>query len=260
MAPPVKVLVAGIPAEMVREIGLRLRNVVVSEFDNAQQMGRAAAHAASRLVIFSDAFPTEDSIYVARRAKDASDDMRVAYCISMQQADITLRALKDIPIDRFFLVPVDTEEMLRELAKLCGVEVLPPQAAHEEHIAAAVFEAWDRARPSTFHKIDKLDDGAIALLDNGLSPDLKTAAQRDAQAVAESAARFGFQKAATIARHIADRFANESLTAADGVAISEQLLALRQNLVGAPTPPPAPKASVASPTPAAGTAARGYAN
>ena len=59
MAPPVKVLVAGIPAEMVREIGLRLRNVAVSEFDNAQQMGRAAAHAEAGLVILSDVLHDE---------------------------------------------------------------------------------------------------------------------------------------------------------------------------------------------------------
>ncbi len=254
MAPPVKVLVAGIPAEMVREIGLRLRNVAVSEFDNAQQMGRAAAHAEAGLVILSDVFPTEDSIYVARRARDASDDMRIAYCISMQQAEIALRALKDIHVDRFFLAPVDVEEMLRELAKMCGVDVLPPQAAHDEHIAAAVSEAWDRARPSTFQKIDKLDDAAIAVLDSGLSPDLRTAAQRDAQGVAEIAARFGFQKGASIAKDIADRFTNDSLTGSDGVAISEQLLALRQNLVGAPVPP-APQASDASRTPTPGTGA-----
>src|SRR6185295_553654 len=166
MTNPVKVLVAGLPAEMVREIGLRLRSVVISEFDNAQQMGRAAAHGEARLVILSDALPLEESIYVARRAKDASDDMRVVYLIPMQHAESGLRALQDIRVDRFFLTPIDTEEMLRELGKLAGVEVLPFQASHSEHIAAAVFEAWERSKPPTFQKIDRLDDAAIALLDN----------------------------------------------------------------------------------------------
>src|SRR3954469_6843985 len=177
MTTPVKVLVAGLPAEMVREIGLRLRNVAISEFDNAQQMGRAAAHGEARLVILSDAIPLEDSIYVARRAKDASDEMRVAYLIPMQHADAGLRALKDIRIDRFFLTPVDTEEMLRERAKRAGVEVLPFQASHTEHIAAAVFEAWERSKPATFQKVDKLDDAAIVLLDNTFTAELKSAAQ-----------------------------------------------------------------------------------
>ncbi|MFL5558105.1 MAG: response regulator [Gemmatimonadaceae bacterium] len=252
MTAPVKVLVAGIPAEMVRVIGLRLRNVVISEFDNAQQMGRAASQGEARLVILSDALPTDDSIYVTRRAKDSSDEMRVAYCVSMQQAEIALRALKDIPVDRFFLVPVDTEEMLRELAKLARVEALPPQASHGEHIAAAVFEAWDRARPGTFQKIDKLDDAAIALLDSGLSTELKSTAQRDAQSVGEVAARFGFKKASAIAKEIAERFAVESVTAADGVAISEQLLALRQNMIGPPTPLPA-AAPASQPAPSGAT-------
>src|SRR5882724_1798383 len=252
MAPPVKILVAGLPAEMVREIGLRLRDVAVSEFDNAQQMGRAASHAESGLVILSDALPTEDAIYVARRARDASDDMRIAFCMSMQHAENALQAVKDIHVDRFFLAPLDKEEMLHELAKMCRVEVLPPQASHGEHIAAAVFEAWDRARAPTFQKIDKLDDAAIALLENNLSPELKAAAEKEAQGIAEIARRFGFQKASSAAKEIADRFASQSLTAADGIAISEQLLGLRQSLIGPPSVPPAPPAADASraPTPA----------
>jgi len=256
MAPPVKILVAGLPAELVREIGLRLRDVTVSEFENAQQMGRAAAHAESGLVILSDLLPTEDAIYIARRAKDASDDMRVAFCISMLQAENTLHALKDLQVDRFFLTPVDKEEMLRELARICRVEVLSPHASHGEHIAAAVFEAWDRARTPTFEKIDKLDDAAIALLDNTFTPELKTAAERDALAIAEVASRFGFLKGAGVAKDLADRFAAQSLSAVDGVNVSEQLLLLRQSLAGSPSAPtpakPADPLRVPTPGDAAG--------
>ena len=236
MAGPVKVLVAGLPAEMVREIGLRLRDVAISEFENSQQMGRAAAHGEARLVVLSDNLPTEDAIYVARRAKDA-DGMRIAFLISMQQAENALHALKDIHVDRFFLVPVDTEEMLRELAKMAGVELLPPQASHAEHIASAVFAAWDRAKPGTFQKIDTLDDVAIALLDNRVTDDDKKTAAQEALAIADVAARFGFQKAVGVARDLAERFGSGSLSAVDGLAVSEQLLSLRQSLTGLPTPP-----------------------
>src|SRR4051812_34669670 len=122
MTQPVKVLVAGLPAEMVREIGLRLRGALISEFDNAQQMGRAAPQGGARVVILTGPLPLEDSIYVARRAKDASDEMRIVYLLAMQHADTGLRALNEIHVDRFFLSPVDTEEMLRELGKLAGAE------------------------------------------------------------------------------------------------------------------------------------------
>src|SRR6267154_753427 len=241
MTAPVKLLVWGIPAEIVREIGLRLRGVVISEFDNAQQMGRAAAYGDARLVLLSDALPTDDSIYIVRRAKDTSDDVRIAFCISMQQAETALHALKEVHVDRFFLAPVDVEEMLRELARMGGVPVLPPEASHGEHIAAAVSAAWDRARAPAFQKIDKLDDAAIALLDAGLSTDLRSAAQRDAKNIAEVATQFGFEKGAQIARDLSERFAGESLTQIDGVAISELLLTLRESLVGVPSPaaPPA---------------------
>src|SRR5215208_5437553 len=238
MTASVKILVAGMPAEMVREIGLRLRDVIITEFENSQQMGRAAARGEARLVMLSDSLPTEDTVYVARRAKDANDDVRITYCISMQEAQNALHALQDVHVDRFFLAPVNMEEMLGELAKICGVEVLPPSAAHSEHIAAAVFEAWDRNRAPVFVKIDKLDDAAIAVLDNSLSAELKAAAERDAQSIAELATRFGFQKGASVAKDLAERFAGSSLTPVDGVSISEQLLALRQNLVGPPSVPP----------------------
>lgn len=243
MSTPVKVLVAGIPAEMVREIGLRLRDVAISEFDNAQQMGRAAARAEARLVILSDTFPTEDSIYVARRAKDSSDDTRIAYCISMQQAENALRALKDVHVDRFFLSPVDMEEMLHELARICGVEIVAPEATHGAHIAAALSDAWDRARQPTFEKIDRLDDAAIALLENGLTRELQSAAARDTLAIGEVAGRFGFQKAAGVAKDVADKLSGDPLTPADGLALSEQLLSLRQNLMVPLAPPPAPPAT-----------------
>ncbi|HEY6089672.1 MAG TPA: response regulator [Gemmatimonadaceae bacterium] len=241
MAEPISVLVAGLPAEIVREIGLRLRGVAVREFENAQQMGRAASQGEAALVILSDTLPTQDSIYVARRARDAREDVGIAYCISMAQAEAVLLALREIKVDRFFLSPVDIEEMLRELGKMCGTEVLAPQVTHSEHIAAAVIEAWDRSRASTFKRIDGLEDGAIALLDNNLSPELKAAAERDALSLADLVVRFGFARAATVARDIAERFSSDKLTPVDGVAISEQLLALRNALQGVPQlPPPAP--------------------
>lgn len=243
MAEPVKLLVSGLPAEIVREIGLRLRGVAITEFENTQQMGRAASQGDAALVVLSDALPAQDSIYIARRARDANDDVRIAYCISMAQAEAALHALKDIKVDRFFLSPVDIEEMLRELAKLGRVEVLPPQASHGANIAAAILDAWDRTRGLVFKKIDTLDDAAIALLDNSLSPELKAEGAREAQTIVELADRFGFPRGSRIAREIAERFSSDSLTPVDGVSISEQLLALRAALEGLPQPPAEPQPS-----------------
>lgn len=243
MAEAVRFLVAGLPAEIVREIGLRLRGVAVTEFDDTQKMGRAASQGEAAVVILSDTQPTQDSIYIARRARDANEAVRIAYCISMAQAEGVLNALKEIRVDRFFLSPVDVEEMLRELAKMSGLEVLAPQVSHGDNVAAAVFDAWDRARASAFKRIDSLDDAAMALLDNSISSDLKTAAQRDAQSLSELTAPFGFARASGIARDIADKFSSDSLTPVEGVAISEQLLALRDALQGAPQAPPAPSSA-----------------
>jgi len=236
VAEAVRILVTGLPAEIVREIGLRLRGVAVTEFENSQSMGRAAGQGDARLVVLSDALPAQDSIYIARRARDASDDARIVYCISMTQVEAALHALKEIKVDRFFLSPVDIEEMLRELAKLCHVEVLPPQATHSANIAAAVLDAWDRTRGPVLKKIDSLDDAAIALLENRLTPELRAAAGLEAQSIGELATRFGFPRGSRIAQEIAEKLSSESLTPVDGVAVSEQLQELRTALEGVPQP------------------------
>ncbi|MEO8910663.1 MAG: response regulator [Gemmatimonadaceae bacterium] len=235
---PVEILLAGIPAEIVREIGLRIRNVAIKQFDNFQQMGREVARGEARLVILSDILPTEDFIYVARRAKDAGEDMKIVYCISMQQAENALRALKDVHVDRFFLAPVDVEEMLLEIGKICKLDVVPPQALREEHSAAAFSEEWARARIPAFQMVDRLDDAAIALLENTLSAEVRTAAARDAESLAEIAARFGFQRAVQVAKEMVDQLGNASLSSAEGVILAERLLAFRQALSGPLVPRP----------------------
>jgi diguanylate cyclase (GGDEF)-like protein len=232
VAEAVKVLVAGLPAEIVREIGLRIRGATVTEFENTQQMGRAAGQGEAGLIVLGDVFPTPDAIYITRRARDASDDVRIAYCIAMTQAEATLHSLADMQVDRFFLLPVDIEEMLRELAKMCKFEVLAPAASHGENIAAAVTDAWDRTRGPAFKKIDSLDDAAIAILENNLSAELKAEAERAARSLVEVTARFGFVRGSRIAEEIAERFSSASLSPTDGVAVSEQLQELRSSLEG----------------------------
>jgi len=235
MTPPVKILVAGFSAEIVREIGLRLRDVVITEFDNAAEIAAAADSSDVRLVLVSDSLPTNDSIEIARRAKTRPGGPQVAYSISMRQAENALKALSGVNIDRFFVSPIDVDEMLRELARICGVEVLPKHASHEEQIAAAVVEAWERSRVATFQSIDKLDDAAIALLENTLDGESAALAARDAQIIAETATRFGFEKGASVASDVAEHFTRGSLGAIDGVSIAEQLVALRRELAGRPS-------------------------
>lgn len=231
---PVEILVAGLSAEIVREIGLRLRDVVITEVDDVAEIVEAT-DGNVRLVLFGDSIPINELIDIARRAKARPDGIQVAYCISMRQAENTLKALSGVDIDRFFVSPLDVDEMLRELARICGVEVLPKDASHGEQIAAALVEAWERSRAETLQRVDKLDDAAIALLENTLDGSGAGLAVRDAQIIAETAARFGFEKGATVATDIADRFASSSLGAIDGVTIAEQLFALREALASPPS-------------------------
>ena len=232
---PVEILVAGLSAEIVREIALRLPDVVITEFDDAAEIAEATNRNDVRLLLFGDSIPINDSIDAARRAKTRPGGARVAYCIPMQQAENALKALNGVDVDRFFVAPLDVDEMLRELARICGVEVLPKHASHGEQIAAALVGAWERSRAGTLERVDKLDDAAIALLENTLDGVGAGVAARDAQIISETVARFGFEKGASVATDIADRFASSSIGAIDGVSIAEQLFALREALASPPS-------------------------
>jgi diguanylate cyclase (GGDEF)-like protein len=230
MEVPVKILAAGLPAEIVREIGLRLRDVVTLGFDDPEQLCTDAAAGDARLTLLSDALPIDAALRIASAAKSASAQMQVIYCLSMQQAENALKALGTADIDRFFLMPLDMDEMLLALGEMCGVDVLPRHASHDEQIAAAVGEAWGRARGTTIEKIDRLDDAVIALLDNALTTEKARVAAQDSESVASIAAQFGFQKGASLARDLAEHFAGAPLAPADGVSLAEQLLSLRTEL------------------------------
>ena len=189
---PVEILVAGLSAEIVREIALRLPDVVITEFDQAGAIAEATDRNEVRLVLFGDSVAINELIDIARRAKTRPGGAQVAYCISMRQAENALKALNGVDIDRFFVAPLDVDEMLRELGRICGVEVLPKHASHGEQIAAALVKAWERSRADTLLRVDKLDDAAIALLENTLDGVSAGLAARDAQIIAETAVRFGF--------------------------------------------------------------------
>lgn len=232
---PVEILLAGLSAEIVREIALRLPDVVITEVDDPAEIAEATDRNDVRLVLFGDSVPINELIDIARRAKTRPGGTHVAYCVSMRQAENALKALNGVDIDRFFVSPLDVDEMLRELARICGVEALPKHASHGEQIAAALVEAWERSRAGTLQRVDKLDDAAIALLENTLDGVGAALAARDAQVIVETAARFGFEKGANVATDIADRFASSSLGAIDGVSIAEQLFALREALASPPS-------------------------
>jgi diguanylate cyclase (GGDEF)-like protein len=243
MQVPVKILAAGLPAEIVREIGLRLRDVVIAGYDDLDQLYGDAALGDAGLTVLSDALPTEAALRIASAAKAARSQTQVVYCLSMQQAENAIKALSAAHIDRFFLTPLDIDEMLLALGEMCGADVLPRNASHDEEIATAVAEAWIKARVTAVEKIDKLDDAVIALFDNALTTDKARVAAQDSQSVASMAARFGFGKGASVAKDLAEHFGGAPLTPADGVSLAEQLLALRTELEADAPPKQNPEAT-----------------
>ena len=221
MTTPVKILVVGLPAEMVREIGLRLRGAVLNEFDNAQQMGRAAAHGEARLVILSDTLPLEDSIYVARRAKDASDEMRIHLTFwrcSTPRPDCA-RSTK-FTSDHFSFPRSTPRRCFASSAKWPALECFRSR----RHTASTSPPPSSRHGSAPSPSPSKKSTSSMTRPLRSSTTASRSSSSRRSEAYAhnivEVASRFGFDKAARVAKDLADRFAGTSLSPVDGVAIS----------------------------------------
>jgi diguanylate cyclase (GGDEF)-like protein len=99
---------------------------------------------------------------------------------------------------------------------------------------AAFPTVWDHFRDATLERVDVIEDAVVALLEGKLSSDQRREAVREAGKLAGSAETFGFPRSSQLAQEIEKTLSADSPIQQDAVVISEQLLALRTDLEGAP--------------------------
>jgi len=115
--------------------------------------------------------------------------------------------------------------------------ISPPEESDRGAKAAAALAAvWERFRDATLRKVGVIEEATVALLEDHLSPGQRQQAEREAHKLAGSCGTFGFPRSSQLARDIETKLSSEAPTALDAVFISEQLVAMRQDLAGQPRP------------------------
>ncbi|MGI9141455.1 MAG: response regulator [Gemmatimonadaceae bacterium] len=233
------IIVSGIEPSLATRLRERLDAVVVVEADDPREISAALVGRDFHLLLLGDAPSRPLSLDILRdlRRAGARVPLHVACCLDRDlEGNVSSRVIAELGIDRLFFRPVDPEEVVHQVARLTGTEVIAPKAepSREEKTASALDVIWERFRDPTLKRVDLLDDAVIALLENRLGEDQRVAAEREAHKLAGSAGTFGFPRSSRIAREIENKLAERRLGQADAVALADRVLALRKDLEGVP--------------------------
>lgn len=233
----IPILVSGIEPSVVTGLTLKLEGVSVDQVDGPRDIVNALAAKDYHLLLLGDAPGRVLSLDTLRelRRDGARLPIRIACCLNRTlEGEVSARVVTEMAIDRIFFQPVDSDEVVLQIARLIGTEVRTPEAGgdRKEKTAASLDAVWERFREPTIKRVDAIEDAIIALLEDRLGADQLRAAEREAHKLAGSAGTFGFPRASIIAREIENKLAGGPLGPPDAVGLSEQVLALRADLEG----------------------------
>ena len=231
------IVVAGLPADIVSTLRARLDGCSLLEAADESELRECVRGAPDVLILGGWALGDDPERSLRRwRAGGELSASKVACCLSAPtDPALPTRLVGELKVSRLLYVPLDAEEVLRQVAELAGVTVIPPPAtSRDARVRAGLAAVWARFREPTLRRLDLMDAAALALLDGTLLPEQRTAAQREAHKLAGAAGTFGFPRSSELARLIEERLSLGGLVPADAVPLSEQLVALRADLEGSP--------------------------
>lgn len=240
-----RLVVAGLPEDIVSALHARLEGCAVLEAANDAELRERIRDTPDVLVLGGWALGSDPVESVRRlRAGGLLAATKVACCLaSPVDRALPARLVGEQAVRRLLLLPLDSDEALRQLAELAGVSVAaPPPSApsasvQADKMLAGLAAAWARFREPTLHRVDVMEEAVLALLEGTLPDEQRAAAQREAHKLAGAAGTFGFPRSSHLARQIEERLALAGLTPADAVPLSEQLVALRADLEASPRAP-----------------------
>ncbi len=231
----IPILVSGIESPIVAALMSKLEGVSVDRIDGPRDVARALAAKEYHLIFLGDAPGRLPSLDILRdlRLAGARLPIRIACCLDRTlEEEVTARVVEEMAIDRIFFQPVDTEEIVLQIARLVGAEVrtLETAVSRNQKATASLDAVWERFREPTIKRVDAIEEAIVALLEDRLGADQLRAAEREAHKLAGSAGTFGFPRASVIAREIENKLAGGDLAPLDAVGLSEQVIALRADL------------------------------
>lgn len=231
------ILASGVDPSVLSRLRRKLDGVTVVEVDDRGELAQTLAARDYHLLMLGDAPARALSLDVLRNLRTAAArvPIHVVCCLDRAlQGDLSSSVLDDMAVNRVFFRPVDPEEVLLQVARLIGAEIVDDGMPDDGpgKLGAALDAVWERFREPTLKKMDMIDDAVMALLEDRLGVDERRAAEREAHKLAGSAGTFGFPRSSTIAREIETKLGSGPLGPSDAVALAEQALALRADLEG----------------------------
>lgn len=233
----IEILVSGVEPAIISRLRRKLDGIAVDEIAEPGEIARALGLKDYHLLMLGDAPGRPLSLDVLRNLRQAAArvPVRVTCCLDHAlEGQLSSALLSDMAIDRVFFRPFDGEEVLLQIARITGAELIAESGADDRAGKSSSLDAvWERFREPTLKRVELIDEAVIALLEGRLGADQQRAAEREAHKLAGSAGTFGFARSSTIARDIETKLGSGTLDAADAVSLAEQTLALREDLEGA---------------------------
>lgn len=237
MNPVKEILVCGVPDSVRASLESMLSGVQVSQVRTQAGLVEELESKRIALLVIADGFDGKRAadVYAEVNSEVQRRPEKTWCCLSGFGTSEHVAPLVESGVNRIFFLPLNADELVREAARVLGVEVVEPaEPARSEKNAAALAKVWERFRDSTLARVGTLELAVIELLQGSLSEDTRAAAEREAHKLGGSAGTFGFPRSSRIAKEIEQRFSNSGLRASDSVDLSEKVIALRKDLEGVP--------------------------
>ncbi|MBA3645248.1 MAG: response regulator [Gemmatimonadaceae bacterium] len=229
------VLVCGLGAELTDALFKGLEGGPVSSAQSvADAIIQLKAGGDQLLVVAQDFDSHTPAKFLDTLELRAVKPRNIMLCLRPADAPFLMQPLAERGVTRFFMLPVVSEELLRETAALANLRQAATASPASMNSHSVLEAVWKRFRGATLERVDTLEDAALALLQGLLTPERRAVAEREAHKLAGSAGTFGFPAGTRIARDLENLFARHDLDASDAVAISQDVLQLRSILEGEP--------------------------
>lgn len=230
------ILLGGVPESVSASLESRLLGVRIAQVRTSVALMESLSTNRVSLLVVADGFDGKRAADVYGEISTAARKPEKTWCClaGLGTAE-QVASLVASDVNRIFFLPLNIDEVVREAARLLGVEVVEPGVpASSEKNTVALAKVWERFRDSTLARVGTLEAAVLNLLQDTLSDEERAAAEREAHKLAGSAGTFGFPRSSRIAKEIEQRFSNSGLESSDSVDLSEQVIALRKDLEGAP--------------------------
>ncbi len=230
-------LLCGVPESVCAALESKLSDVRVAQVRSVEALLECLRTEKIALLVIADGFDGRRSadVYLHVTGETQRKPDKTWCCLSGFGTSEYVAPLVEGGVNRIFFLPLNIDEVIREAARLLGVEIVElVDPARAETNATALAKVWERFRDTTLARVGTLEMAVLDLLEGNLAEDARAAAEREAHKLAGSAGTFGFPRSSRIAKELEQRFSNSGLKPSDSVELSERVLALRKDLEGVP--------------------------